>query len=212
MDQRYYEPTRIANILASAVGWVLSLPGLVALISHARENGNGWHVTSCAVYGSSLVISYGVFTFYHFFKFHKRWGMLFKILDHSTIYFLIAGTYTPFTLVYLRGNWGWTLFTAVWALTVMGVFFKIYFVHRFKVLAPLIYLFMGWLIIVAIKPAVELIPLDGIRLLLAGGLFYTVGLVFFAWEKLLFHHAIWHLFVLAGSICHYLAVYYYVIP
>jgi len=212
MDQRYYEPTRIANILASAIGWVLSLPGLVALISHARENGNGWHVTSCAVYGSSLVISYGVFTFYHVFKFHKRWGMLFKILDHSTIYFLIAGTYTPFTLVYLRGNWGWTLFTAVWALTVMGVFFKIHFVHRFKVLAPLIYLFMGWLIIVAIKPAVELIPPDGLRLLLAGGLFYTGGLVFFAWEKLLFHHAIWHLFVLAGSICHYFAVYYHVIP
>ena len=135
-----------------------------------------------------------------------------KILDHSTIYLLIAGTYTPFTLVTLRGHWGWTLFATVWGVTVLGVLFKIFFVHRFKIAGPLIYLFMGWLIIFAIEPVVELIPWPGLQLLLAGGFFYSFGLIFYAWKKLLFHHAIWHLFVLAGSICHYFAVYYHVIP
>ncbi len=212
MDQRYYKFTQLANTLAPAVGWLLSLPGLVALIIHAARNGNGWHIVSCTIYGSSLVIAYAAFTLYHIFKFHERWGKVFKILDHSTIYFLIAGTYTPFTLVYLRGNWGWTLFGAVWGLTVLGVFFKIFFIHRFKILAPLMYLLMGWLLIFAIKPAAELIPRAGLQLLLAGGLFYSFGLIFYAWKRLLFHHAIWHLFVLAGSVCHYVAVFYHVIP
>lgn len=212
MDQRYYKSTQIANTLTPAVGFLLSIPGLVALIAHAFKNGNSWHIVSCTIYGSSLVISYAAFTLYHIFKFHERWGQVFKILDHSTIYFLIAGTYTPFTLVYLRGNWGWTMFGAVWGLTLLGSCFKFFFVHRFKILAPLIYLFMGWMIIFAIKPAVELIPQAGIHLLLAGGLFYSLGLIFYAWKRLLFHHAIWHLFVLAGSTCHYFAVYYHVIP
>jgi len=212
MDQRYYKPTQIANTLASAVGWLLSLPGLVALVGHAAHTGNGWYIVSCSIYGTSLVISYAAFTLYHVFKFHERWSKIFRILDHSTIYLLIAGTYTPFTLVYLRGNWGWTLFFAVWGLSVLGVFFKIFFVHRFKILAPLIFLLMGWMLVFAIKPAVELIPRTGLQLLLAGGLFYSFGLIFYAWKQLLFHHAIWHLFVLAGSICHYFAVFSYVIP
>lgn len=212
MDQRYYKPTQIVNTLTPALGFLLSIPGLVALIAHAVSNGNSWHIVSFTIYGSSLVISYAAFTLYHIFKFHERWGKVFKILDHSTIYLLIAGTYTPFTLVSLRGNWGWTLFAAVWVVTVLGILLKIFFVHRFKVLAPLIYLFMGWLIIFAIKPAVELIPRAGLHLLLAGGLFYSLGLIFYAWKRLIFHHAIWHLFVLAGSACHYFAVYYHVIP
>lgn len=212
MDQRYYKPIQIANTLTPALGFLLSIPGMVALIAHASSNGNGWHIVSFTIYGSSLVISYAAFTLYHIFKFHKRWGKVFKILDHSTIYLLIAGTYTPFTLVFLRGNWGWTLFGAVWGATILGVLFKIFFVHRFKILAPLLYLFLGWLLILVIKPAVELIPGAGLHLLLAGGLFYSVGLIFYAWKRLLFHHAIWHLFVLAGSTCHYFAVYYHVIP
>jgi hemolysin III len=105
-------------------------------------------------------------------------------------------------LTNLRGSWGWTLFGVVWGLTIFGVVFKIFFIHRFKILAPLIYLFMGWLLIFAIKPAVMLIPLGGLQLLLAGGLFYSFGLLFYAWKRFIYHHAIWHLFVLAGSICH----------
>ena len=212
MDQRSYKLTQIANTLTPAVGLLLGLPGLFLLIGRAVENGNGWHLVSCAIYGATLVISYAVFTLYHVFKFHERWGKTFKILDHSTIYLLIAGTYTPFTLVYLRGNGGWTLFGTVWGLTVLGVFFKIFFVHRLKILSPLIYLLMGWLLIFAVKPAMELIPRAGLQLLLAGGLFYSFGLIFYSWKRLLFHHAIWHLFVLAGSVCHYFAVFYHVIP
>lgn len=212
MDRRYYKPTQIANTFIPALGLLLSLPGLVVLIVHTVRNGTGWHIASCAIYGASLVISYTSFTLYHIFKFHERWGRLFKILDHSTIYLLIAGTYTPFTLVILRGNWGWTLFCAVWTVTALGICLKIFFIHRFKILAPLTYLFMGWLIIFAIKPLAALIPREGINLLLAGGVLYSSGLIFYAWKRLLFHHAIWHLFVLAGSTCHYFAIYFNTIP
>jgi len=212
MDQAYYRPTQVANILTPAVGLLLSIPGFVALVVHAVRGGNGWHIASFTIYGASLVISYAAFTLYHVFKFHRRWGTVFKILDHSTIYLLIAGTYTPFTLIFLRGSWGWTLFVAVWTATALGVIFKILFVHRFKILAPLIYLFMGWLLVFAIQPAIELIPRPGLHLLLAGGLFYSFGLIFYAWKRLPFHHAIWHLFVLAGSACHYFAIYWHALP
>lgn len=212
MKQRDYKRPRMANIFTPAVGWLLSLPGLVILLVKAGQIGNGWHVTSCAIYGSSLVLSYAAFALYHIFEFHERWGSFLKILDHSSIYVLIAGTYTPFALVYLRGHWGWTLFAAVWTLTLVGILFKVFYVNRFKILAPLAYLFMGWLLIFAIKPAVEFIPRGGIGLLLAGGLFYSSGMIFYAWNRLPLNHAIWHLFVLAGSLCHYLAVLFYVIP
>jgi len=212
MEPRYYKPTQFLNTFTSFLGFSLSVPAAIMLIRHASVHGNGWHLASFSIYGASLVISYAVFIFYHIFKFHERWGTLFKIFDHSTIYLLIAGTYTPFTLVSLRGRWGWGLFAAVWGVALAGIVFKIFFVHRFKVLAPLTYLFMGWLIVIAIRPAVELIPWPGFQLLLAGGFFYSFGLIFYAWKRLLFHHAVWHLFVLAGSACHYLAVYGYVIP
>ena len=212
MDPRHYKATQIANILTPAIGLALSIPGLVALFMQALSNGNGLHVVSVTIYGCSLVISYAVFTLYHIFKFHARLGRIFKILDHATIYLLIAGTYTPFTLVFLRGNWGWILFATVWGMAVLGVVIKVFYVYRFKLLGPLIYLFMGWLIVFASKLAIELIPVAGLHLLLAGGLFYSFGLIFYAWKRLLFHHAIWHLFVLAGSTCHYFAVYYHVIP
>jgi len=207
MDPNFYRSTQIANILTPAMGLIASIPGSVALIVHASSHGDVWHIVSFSVYGASLIISYLAFTLYHIFKFHDRWGKVFKILDHSTIYVLIAGTYTPFTLVSLRGHWGWTLFSAVWGVTLLGVFFKMFFVHHFKIMAPLVYLFMGWLIAFAVKPALELIPVTGLWLLLVGGLFYSFGLVFYAWKRLLYHHAIWHLFVLAGSACHFGAVY-----
>lgn len=212
MDPKYFKATQLANTLTPALGLLLCLPGVVVLIHRAAIHGSVWHVVSCAIFGASLIISYAVFTLYHIFKFHQRWGRLFRILDHSTIYLLIAGTYTPFTLVSLRGNWGWTLFGTVWGLTVVGVVFKVFFVHRFKLLAPLLYLGMGWLIVVAVEPATRLIPREGLLLLLAGGLCYSFGLIFYAWKRLLFHHAIWHLFVLAGSACHYAAVYSIILP
>lgn len=211
MDQSHYRSTRIANIAASSAGFILSLPALGALIVLAVQNGKGLHIATVTIYGGCLVISYAVFTLYHFFKFDARWGKLFRILDHATIYLLIAGTYTPFVLVFLRGNWGWTLFATVWGVAALGIVLKIFFIERFKILGPLTYLAMGWMIVLVIKPAIELIPAAGLLWLLAGGLFYSLGLIFYAWKRLPFHHAIWHLFVLAGSACHYWAVYTYVI-
>jgi hemolysin III len=212
VDRRYHRPVRLANIVAPGLGALLSVPGLVILVVRAARYGDPWHIVSCAVYGTSLATAYVAFTVYHLLKFHERWGKLVKIIDHSTIFLLIAGTYTPFTLVYLRDDWGWTLFGLVWTLALLGILFKIFFVHRFKVLGPLIYLFMGWLILFVSKPAVERIPQGALYLLLAGGLLYSLGLLVYAWKRLVFHHAIWHLFVLGGSISHFLAVFYFVIP
>jgi len=212
MDPRHYRITQYANILAPGIGFLLSIPALILLVIEASRHGNVWHIVSCAIYGATIVISYASFTLYHIFKFHARLGRLFKIIDHCAIYLLIAGTYTPFTLVYLRGHWGWTLFGLVWGLTLFGFFFKFFFVHRFKILGPLLYLAMGWLLIVAVRPATLYIPHQALKLLLAGGLFYSFGLIFYAWKKLPFHHAIWHVFVLAGTVLHYLAIVRHLIP
>lgn len=212
MQPRHYRSTQIANIFTPGLGFILSIPGLVLLVVASSRNADAWRVASCAIYGASLVISYASFTIYHLLKFHPRYGKFSRILDHSTIYLLIAGTYTPFTLVFMRGNWGWTLFTVVWGLALAGIFCKLFFIHRFKILTTLLYLAMGWLLIFAAKPAIALIPPDAFRLLFAGGVAYSSGLIFYAWKKLLFHHAIWHLFVFAGSLLHYLAVLWYVVP
>lgn len=212
MDIRPYRDIQIANTLTPGIGFVLSIPALVVLLVQAARYGNAWHIVSCAVFGASICIAYAASTFYHVFKFHERLGKIFKIIDHATIFLLIAGTYTPFTLVHLRGNWGWTLFATVWVLALAGIVGKVFFIYRFKILSPLLYLGMGWLIILAIEPALESIPHPALFLLLAGGLFYSGGLVFYAWKRLRYHHAIWHLFVMAGTASHYFAVFFYVIP
>jgi len=212
MNLRNDKAIQVANIMTPFIGLSLSIPGLIALIIQAVSLGTVLPVVTFTIFGASLVISYAIFTLYHIFKFNQRWGRFFKILDHATIYLLIAGTYTPFTLVLLRGNGGWILFATVWTMAVLGMILKVFYVDRFKIMAPLLYLFMGWLIVFAIKPALALIPAAGLQLLIAGGLFYSFGLIFYAWKRLLFHHAIWHLFVLAGSVCHYFAIYAHVSP
>lgn len=212
MEPRHYRINQFANILAPGLGLLLSIPGLIMLLVQANRYGDGWHIVSCAIYGATVVIAYACFTLYHIYKFSPRWGRIYKIIDHASIYLLIAGTYTPFALVHLRGHWGWTLFAVVWGLAVAGVVFKVFFVYRFKILAPLLYLAMGWLLVLVIKPAIDHIPTAALYLLLAGGLFYSFGLIFYAWKKLLFHHAIWHLFVFAGTALHYFAIFWHVIP
>jgi hemolysin III len=212
MDQSLRRATQLANVLTTSIGFVLSIAGLVVLIFRSASSGDGLYILTSSIYGGSLVISYAVFTLYHIYKFNERMGRFFKILDHSTIYLLIAGTYTPLTLVLLRGNWGWTLFSVAWAMAVLGVIGKILFIDKVKWLGPLLYLIMGWMCVLIAKPAIALIPLPGLQLLLAGGLFYSFGLIFYLWKRLPLHHAIWHLFVLVGSICHFFAVYAYIIP
>ena len=200
----------IANSVTHGLGLLASIVGAVVLISLAAQRGEGWHVVSAAVYGATLVSLYAASTLYHALKGTKARDVL-RLLDHCAIYLLIAGTYTPITLVSLRGGWGWTLFGAVWALAVAGIFFKVFATGRFGYLSTVAYVLMGWICIIALKPILLLLSPGAIALLLAGGLAYTAGTLFYAWERVPYSHAVWHLFVIAGSICHYLAIALYVL-
>jgi hemolysin III len=199
------------NAWTHGLGAVLSLAGLVVLVVMAGRYGDAWHIVSCTIYGVTMVLLFSSSTLYHSCR-SERAKHICRIIDHASIYLLIAGTYTPFVLVSLRGGWGWSLFGVVWGLALAGIVFQIFFVSRFRVLQTLIYLAMGWLAVIAFKPLLARVPLPGLIWLLAGGLSYTVGALFYLWKKLPFHHAVWHLFVLAGSVCHYFAILFYVLP
>jgi hemolysin III len=204
-------PEEVANCATHGVGLALSVAGFVALVVLAWGHGDAWHVGSCGVYGASLVALYLASTLYHGAR-APRAKRLLQALDHCGIYLLIAGTYTPFTLVTLRGPWGWTLFGLVWGLALAGILFRVLCGERYRPLAVASYVMLGWLCVVAVKPILELVPLGALAWIAAGGLTYTAGVFFFAAERIPHHHAIWHLFVLGGSICHYVAVLLYVLP
>jgi hemolysin III len=200
----------IVNSTTHGVGLVLSVAGFVVLLAMAIGHGTAWHVVGCAIYGSTLICLYLASTLYHGIPSpHLKRAL--RILDHSAIYLLIAGTYTPFLLVNLRGGWGWSLLGIVWGCAMAGIVFKFWFVDHFKVLSTVLYLAMGWLVVVAARPLVTHVSALGLRWLVAGGVMYTVGVVFFASRKIPYGHAVWHLFVMAGSVCHYLAVLYAVV-
>jgi hemolysin III len=201
----------IANSITHGLGLALSLAGLAVLVTLAALRGTAWHIVSCAVYGATLVILYAASTLYHGVR-GPRVKRVLRVLDHSAIYLLIAGTYTPFALVTLRGAWGWSLFGVVWGLALLGILWKVWFVDRFVIVSTTVYLLMGWLAVIAAKPLLAALPLGGIAWILAGGLCYTAGVVFFGWKKLPYAHAVWHVFVISGSVCHFLAVLLYVIP
>ncbi|MGB7055713.1 MAG: hemolysin III family protein [bacterium] len=201
----------IANSITHGIGAGLSVVGLIVLVVLATLYGDVWRIVSFSIYGATLIILYLASTLYHSFR-NRRVKRIFKILDHSTIFLLIAGTYTPFLLVSLRGVWGWILFGIIWALAVSGIVFKALCIDRFRKLSVLIYILMGWLCLIAVRQMVVRIPLGGLIGLTAGGVLYTAGVVFYAWRKLKFSHAIWHLFVLGGSICHYFSILFYVLP
>jgi hemolysin III len=201
----------LANGITHGIGLALSVVGLVVLVVLAVTRGNVWHIAGCTTYGVTLVLLYAASTMYHTLH-TPRLKRILKILDHAAIYLLIAGTYTPFTLVNLRGFWGWTLFSLVWGLSVFGILWKLFHVERFQIVSTLVYLAMGWVVLIAIEPVMSAVPLSGIVWLVSGGLFYTVGVLFFAMNRLRYNHAIWHVFVMAGSICHYFAVMFYVLP
>jgi hemolysin III len=201
----------IFNSIIHGAGALISLAGLVLLIVFSSLYGTVSHIVTCTIFGFALVLLYTASTLYHSFR-KPRVKYVFKIIDHSCIYILIAGTYTPFMIVAVRGVLGWAIFGIVWALTIMGIIFKSFFIHRFKILSTLAYIFMGWLVIFAIKPIFQTLSGSAIFWLVSGGLAYTVGTIFYAWKKLPFNHAIWHSFVLAGSICHFFAVLFYVVP
>jgi len=199
----------IANSIAHGIGAALSIAGLVAIVVVAAMHRPAWQIAACAIYGTSLVLLYISSTIYHALA-NNRAKRVFKILDHSSIYLLIAGTYTPLTLITLRGPWGWTLFGVVWALCVCGVVFKSLWIGRLKVASTVVYLLMGWCAVIALRPLLEALPWTGFAWLLAGGLCYTVGVAFYV-NPGRFAHFVWHLFVMAGSLCHYWAVFRYVV-
>ncbi len=195
-----------ANCLTHAAGVLLSLAGMAVLVTVAARRGDTWDVVAATVFGISLVLLYTASTLYHTFR-QPETKRLLRKFDHAAIFLLIAGTYTPFLLVSLRGPWGWSLFGIIWSLAVAGIVLKFWFAGRFTIVSTLLYLAMGWLVVVATRPMLAAVAPAQLGFLLAGGLCYTGGTVFYLWRSLPYHHAVWHLFVLGGSVCHYFAVY-----
>jgi hemolysin III len=208
---RYSIGEEIANSVTHGVGVVLSIGGLAVLTAFASLLGNVWHIVSSSIFGATLILLYTSSTLYHSIQL-PRVKRILQVMDHSAIFLLIAGTYTPFTLVSLRGAWGWTLFGVVWGLAVLGIIFQVTRLRRRPTISLALYVGMGWAVIVATKPLLAAIAPGGGLLLLIGGLFYTAGIGFYVWRRLPYHHAIWHVFVLAGSAFHYFAILFYVIP
>ncbi|MCW8859219.1 MAG: hemolysin III family protein [Deltaproteobacteria bacterium] len=208
---KYSCAEEVANSITHGIGALLSIGGLAVLVGFASLRGDAWHIVSCSIFGSALVFSYLASALYHSIPLEKTKKIL-RTIDHSAIYLLIAGTYTPFMLVNLRGPWGWSLFGAVWGIALIGIILKTAVFSKIHGLSTALYLLMGWIIVIAIKPMLSVLERGGLELLLLGGLAYTVGVVFYAWKKLPYNHAIWHLFVLAGSCFHFFAILFYVIP
>ena len=194
-----------ASALTHGLGATAALVAGIVLVTLAALHGNGWQLGSAIVFGTCLLLLYLASTLYHSFNNPVVKGRL-KVFDHCAIYLLIAGTYTPFTLIALRGPWGWGLFAAIWSLALAGVVFKLFYTGRFRKLSTLVYVAMGWLVLVAIKPVLAALDTWTFGWLIAGGLFYTLGTIFYHRQSIPYSHAIWHLFCIAGSVCHYVAV------
>lgn len=200
----------ILNAVTHGLGTVLSIAGLIVML-YFYNSGGTWHILSCTIYGVSLILLYLASTLYHSFT-NEKLKSLFKFFDHAAIYILIAGNYTPFTLIPLHGDLGWTIFGIIWGLAVIGIIFQMFYVKRFKIFATICYLLMGWFAVVMIRPLLATVPIEAIYWLIGGGVFYTVGAIFYLMHRLPYNHAIWHLFVLAGSIAHFIAIAKYVLP
>jgi len=209
--KRTYSPTEERlNIWSHGLGFLLAIPATVFLIIKASLHGDAWQIVSVSIYGASMITLYLASTLYHSAKDPGRRHKL-NVFDHASIYLLIAGTYTPFLLVTLRGAWGWSLFGVIWAAAIGGIIFKLFYTGKFDVVSTVAYVVMGSIVLVAIKPLVANLSLPGLYWLLAGGISYIIGAVLYLQRKMPYHHAIFHLFVLGGSICHYIAVYSYVL-
>jgi len=209
--REYPETEEKLNVITHGIGFLLSVAALVLLVVRATLYGTALHIVSAAIYGSSLVVLYFASTSFHMAKNQKTRNRL-NVFDHASIFLLIAGTYTPFALVTLQGPWGWSIFGVIWGMAFAGIILKLYYTGRFNTLSTVLYVLMGWVMVIAIVPLVRALPVCGLLWLLAGGISYTLGAVIFLLNKLPFNHAIFHVFVLMGSICHFVAVYWYVLP
>jgi hemolysin III len=201
----------IASSIIHGVGSLLAVAGLGVLTAFASLHGSAFHVVGCSMFGLTLVLLYTSSTLYHSIS-QPRAKAVFRALDHSAIFLLIAGTYTPFSLVNLRGPWGWSLLGVVWGLAILGIVLRVALRRRPAAAFVGLYIGMGWCVVVAVKPLLAAVAPGGLLLLMSGGLVYTAGVAFYAWRRLPYHHAIWHAFVLVGSTLHYFAVLFYVVP
>lgn len=201
----------IANAVTHGIGALLSIAALVLLIVFASIYGTAWHVVSFTIFGVTMFLLYFSSTMVHALPRGKAKD-LFEIFDHSAIYFFIAGSYTPFTFIVIQGALGWTLFGIVWGLAIGGTVFKAFFVKKFVVASTLLYILMGWLVVLGWEQIVAHLDTNGLYLFVAGGIFYTFGAVFYVWRGFKYHHAIWHVFVIAGSVAHFFCVFNYLLP
>ena len=201
----------LANTITHGVGALLSIVALVLMLVFAVRYGNVWHIVSVSIYGGTLILLYTASTFYHGVRAHGLKHLLQRI-DHASIFLLIAGTYTPFTLVSLRGHWGWALFALVWGIALLGIMLELGTTRGRQKLSLALYLGMGWIVLIAIKPMLDQVEPGGLLLLLLGGLSYTLGVFFYVRHTMAYHHAIWHLFVMLGSLLHFFSIFFYVIP
>jgi hemolysin III len=197
----------IANSISHGLGLALSVVGFTVLIFLASQSGDPWRLTAYIVYGTSLTTLYLFSTLYHGLT-HSRTKAIFRRLDHSAIYLLIAGTYTPVILISLRTTWVMFLLPAVWAMAIFGVYMKVFYIHRYERLTLVFYILMGWLALIAAKPLFNSIPIESFIWIIVGGLSYTTGVIFYTWRRLPYQHTIWHIFVLMGSISHYIGILY----
>jgi hemolysin III len=209
---KYYTPLEEKiNIISHAIGFVLSIVGLVFLVTFAILHGDIWHIVSFSIFGASLIILFAASTIYHSSKKPELRSRL-RIFDHTSIYVLIAGTYTPFALVTLHGTIGWVIFGVTWGMALIGIVLKLFFTGKYSIISTAMYVFMGWIVIFAIKPLINNFPLEGLTGLIAGGVLYTIGSILYSIKKIKFNHAIFHLFVLVAAFCHFVAVFFYVLP
>lgn len=212
---RFTRSEELANAISHFIGALLSITALVLMIIFSSKKGNAWHIVSTSVFGATLILLYFSSTFNHIVKEGKAKEFFFK-LDQIAIFLLIAGTYTPLSLIVLHGTLGWTIFGIEWALALFGIVYNITNSNKFasgpKIINILLYIFMGWLVIIATVPLLNTIPLIGFIWILIGGLCYTLGVLFFKLSKFKYHHLVWHLFVLGGSISHFIAIFFYAIP
>jgi len=208
---KYTLGEELLSSISHGVGTALSVAGCVVAIVYAAKYGTAWSVVSAAIFGASLIILYCMSTLYHAITAARAKTVL-RVLDHTTIFLLIAGTYTPITLVTLRGPLGWTMFGLVWASAILGIVLNAVSIEKFKVFSMISYVASGWAVIIGIKPLIENLEKNGLILLVAGGIMYTAGLVFYALKNIKYMHGIWHFFVMAGSILHYFCILFYVLP
>jgi hemolysin III len=209
---KHYSPAEEkTNIISHVLGLVLSMVALVLMVIRASQNGNMLQLVSVSIFGASLIALYAASTFYHSAREVSLRTRL-RIIDHATIYVLIAGTYTPLTLIALGGPVGWVIFSVAWAMAFTGISLKVFFTGKFDLVSTMMYIFMGWIIVFAIKPLMDNMSSEGLFWLFAGGVAYTTGAIIYSIRKIPFNHAIFHLFVLLGSFCHFVSVYFYVLP